>query len=631
MMPMMSTAVVQTETSPSPPTTSSNNTPQANSVNVINDDDLLHDINPTQLQDYKQMLHQLGEYPDKILINTLTMIAEDYSKAYPKSSRDIYNAIKEMLLSHTMKPSCKLPLVYVIDSILKNARGLFIEIMAEDFSNVDYKKEGDDNDNWMKDVYEFLGNDEQSKVKLRKTWNTWNKWEQTEIFPHDIWSKIGQCFIDDDLKVENAKKIADAKARAVGIQRQADGTLQLSNKLRKHMQTVLDEIQMNEVNELDKISLERLADINPDLLVQIKNAADEMIQNEEQNQQNGGAGEGGIDSTSSSIGVGSLSTTGNGSNITSSTSPIFQDLRSPALIKQCEEWEKLNLNHLDNANEVIKRLTNHVREGTNATISDPNFTNEKQNQIINLYVSASATGSHLTSLLEQLKKQDLNRGMMKFKAGSIKDLTGNLFLQGPKVIDKVKFTNEGLKEKNDSAISRLYEGGLAFVCPADGRRFATQIELSKHYDALFKKNQLEKSMEMTDERGWYESDLVWSGILSKSNDWVVGGIDNSMVMDNAEQQQSLVGVGATSIIDDPKLSTVTADDSRSKCIICGVNFNMKFNEEEGDWKYENCKEIIVMNDDVAEKESENMLAHATCLKGLGSPRFLTRDQVLNIY
>ena len=46
------------------------------------------------------------------------------------------------------------------------------------------------------------------------------------------------------------------------------------------------------------------------------------------------------------------------------------------------------------------------------------------------------------------------------------------------------------------------------------------------------------------------------------------------------------------------------------------------------YKYRNCREIEVMNDDVAENESEMMLAHFTCWRGLGSPATLDIDQTL---
>jgi hypothetical protein len=57
---------------------------------------------------------------------------------------------------------------------------------------------------------------------------------------------------------------------------------------------------------------------------------------------------------------------------------------------------------------------------------------------------------------------------------------------------------------------------------------------------------------------------------------------------------------------------------------------MDFDQDEGEFKYRNCREIEVLNDDVAEKESESMLVHVTCLRGLGSPELLTIDQVLQL-
>lgn len=68
-------------------------------------DDVLHDMNDEQLTEYKNMLQQLGAHPDKIIINTLSMIAEDYSVSFPKSSEAVYGAIRDLLqsmLSHQL-------------------------------------------------------------------------------------------------------------------------------------------------------------------------------------------------------------------------------------------------------------------------------------------------------------------------------------------------------------------------------------------------------------------------------------------------------------------------------------------------------------------------------------------------
>mmetsp|Transcript_16581 Transcript_16581/g.24786 ORF Transcript_16581/g.24786 Transcript_16581/m.24786 type:complete len:626 (-) Transcript_16581:46-1923(-) len=595
----------------------------------IDEMDLLHDISQEQLKDYKQMLLQLGEYPDKVLINTLSMIAEDYSRSYPKSSLEIYNAIKELLVSHDMKPGCKLPLVYVMDSILKNAKGLYIDIMQDDFISLsqecgnDGDKSNDENKNgdevnWMNDVFQFLEKDETSKIKLRKVWDTW---DQFHIFPTETWKQIGQCFMDEDKKLHNAKLIADAKAKAAGIERAPDGTLQVSKQLRKYMQNVLDDIQSEEVNELDKVSLERLADINPDLLVNIKQAAQELLMKEHNQQPMDGITSTNMRGANALSGMSSPSSSHPNN---ASAKSIFQELRPPDLVQQCDEWEGLDLNHMEAANEVIKKLLQNVRTGTSNTQIHANNVNIDEQQVTtNLLGAASATANHLSSMLQRLKTQDNNRGMVKFKAGSIKDLVGNLKLfQGSKVIDKTKFTNEGLKEKNDAVIARLYDGGLPFVSSADGRRFSTQVELSKHLDALFRKNQLEKSMERTDDRGWYGSDISWSLV------GVAGGGNQSGNEGAADYEMNDAQKSPDS---NPVLSSVTADESRDKCVICGINFSMKFNEDEGEWMYENCREVVVLNDDVAEKESENMLVHVTCLSGLGSPDVLTSDQVLTLF
>ena len=50
---------------------------------------------------------------------------------------------------------------------------------------------------------------------------------------------------------------------ATGIARNPDGSLKLPSRLRAQMQILLDEVQADGVDELEKVSLERLADINP--------------------------------------------------------------------------------------------------------------------------------------------------------------------------------------------------------------------------------------------------------------------------------------------------------------------------------------------------------------------------------
>mmetsp|Transcript_11279 Transcript_11279/g.12582 ORF Transcript_11279/g.12582 Transcript_11279/m.12582 type:complete len:205 (-) Transcript_11279:99-713(-) len=190
-------------------------------------------------------------------------------------------------------------------------------------------------------------------------------------------------------------------------------------------------------------------------------------------------------------------------------------------------------------------------------------------------------------------------------------------IYGNGVVDPKLFTNEGVKKKNHSVIAGLYEVGLPFISSADGRRFKTQTELSDHLDYLFKKNQLEKSMERTEERGWYEDDFVWTGEITKAD-----------LQKTSATSSSSNKMDTSSLPEDPESFTVPADENQDRCAVCDLNFKMFFDHDDGIYKYKNCKEITVFLDDAAEKESEQRLVKVTCWKALGSPEYLTMDQVL---
>lgn len=356
------------------------------------------------------------------------------------------------------------------------------------------------------------------------------------------------------------------------------------------MQFVLDEMQNGDVEELNKVSLGRLADIDPDLLIQIKSHADNLI-----------------------LTTGANSTMGVVENDTGPTTnhklvpDFFLELRSPEVLERCAEWEKLSFDPVENTNDAVAKLLQHVTTET----SKIQLSNEKWD-ITSLLGTASATATRLENMLERLTSLKNSRDTDAFPEIHTKF----------KTVDMSKFTTEGVKEKNDIAVACLYEVGLPCISSSDGRRFATQIELSKHLDELFRKSQSEKVMEVTHSRGWHQSDLEWSGLVSAKS---TSATDLPMSIDGATADAE------TSQMDDAKLATVTADDSRPRCVLCGINFTQHFDQEEEEWKYSNCCEANVLNSDAAEKEYEPMLVHVTCLRGLGSPEFLTMDQVQNSF
>ena len=132
----------------------------------------------------------------------------------------------------------------------------------------------------------------------------------------------------------------------------------------------------------------------------------------------------------------------------------------------------------------------------------------------------------------------------------------------------------------------------------------------------FLARQLEKLMARTEERGWYVSDSSWSG-------------DSESTEGGPESSADASGLAANNEEADPDSFTFPADESRDRCVVSGKKFEMFFDDDDGIYKYKNCREIEVLNDDdVSLEESVRMLVNVTSWRGLGSPAFLTRDQTL---
>lgn len=107
------------------------------------------------------------------------MVAEDHAGSRA-NAKAIYECIRQPLVSPNVSSDRKLPLVYVIDSILKNVRGKFIPIIEEDAKN------------WIPIVFDALS--ETSRAKLKKVWNLW---KDSGVFKESSWKEMGSCFGSD--------------------------------------------------------------------------------------------------------------------------------------------------------------------------------------------------------------------------------------------------------------------------------------------------------------------------------------------------------------------------------------------------------------------------------------------------
>lgn len=442
-----------------------------------------------QLEEYRELLEELGNHADKVTINLLTMVAEDNASDL-RSASSLYNCIRELLISPTIHPERKLPLVYVIDSILKNVKQHFISLIEIDALT------------WIPVVYTTLDkhpNTKAQKVKLRKVIQTWKDFQ---VFQLESVQKMITCYEDVEAN-STVNKIDSVK---VGVNNGADassipgtgggaGVLEgVSGALRAKMQDLLDEIH-SDVDELEKVSLERLAAINPNLLENIKKIA-----------------------------MGELGDSSNAETEDSQRydfpheNSFFSNHVSKEHLQRSQDWMKVGYSK-SKAGDLVSQLQHHVMTGSKLLIANSTSTALSPTNTINnpsLIAAASVTANHISVMLQFLQDNDpatknndsfqypFFSGAMGAGNGLSNNNTGgdqrNIKLQtlshnahsrsNANLIDKSLFTTEGIATKTKQharIVSMLYEEGLPFLSTSDGRRFKTQIDLSKHLDELFRK------------------------------------------------------------------------------------------------------------------------------------------------
>jgi pre-mRNA cleavage complex 2 protein Pcf11 len=111
-----------------------------------------------------------------VKINSLSMVAEDHADS-SHNAGEIYKVIRQRLVSKSVSRDQKLPLVYVVDSILKNVKGKFVPIIEKDAKE------------WMPIVYQVLPEDKRAKLK-----KVWNLWKDSGVFQESSWKEMGSCF-----------------------------------------------------------------------------------------------------------------------------------------------------------------------------------------------------------------------------------------------------------------------------------------------------------------------------------------------------------------------------------------------------------------------------------------------------
>lgn len=649
-----------TETASTP----ENNLTEPSTSPLINEDEL-NEEEEELIEDYNEELEKLGNHPEKVQINTLSMIAGDYAQD-SRSSLLIYNCIRTRLISEDTPNDYKLPLVYLVDSILKNVGKEFLSISQNDVKN------------WIPAVYKSLSKiDPTLPSKLKRVINTWKDYNVFNKSNNNENKNSAAAAVKEMLACFDAIDQSHSQTSQNAQQAAQKLMKDLSPTLKNKMQVVFDDMN-SDVDELEKISLERLATIDQELFLKIKQVAEMDIA------EGGTGGDDGKDNNTSSSSMSknnhssnsssrsSATSKGRGKNSSSSSSSesIFSNLIHPKVLQRTKNWQNIGFQYQDESRLLVKTLQHNVMDYTKKAATDEYTTkNDEESKLNNdndmivepgLVAAATAAANQISLMLQSLQDQDAknntNSNSLLFSTQSTSTQGGGGSSAGvvgvggvpvsssimstqlfSSMVDKSLFTTSKIMQlpHHKWVVGRLYEQGLPFVSTSDGRRFSTQLGLSQHLDALFKKAQIEKTMEKNEERGWHIDYREWCG----EQNYLKVGVSSSLGQNN-----NMMDVDATnannnnnSSMDSSTLDgqnnkdTVPADEDRSRCVICGNTFVMFFDQEEGQHMYKHCREIELLSDnDAALEPSEHVLVHTRCLQGLGFPDKLLREQVLQL-
>lgn len=138
-----------------------------------------------------------------MIINTLSMIADDYKDSLASATK-LYEILRHRLLG--CKVAEKLPVIYVLDSILKNCKGCYVTIVERDASSSSSCGVGGGGGDtkttattpvapfWMATVHHQLASQPPQQAKLQKVWRTWNEFRLFSDVA--VWKAMGRCFTE---------------------------------------------------------------------------------------------------------------------------------------------------------------------------------------------------------------------------------------------------------------------------------------------------------------------------------------------------------------------------------------------------------------------------------------------------
>eukprot|EP01041_Mallomonas_annulata_P001448 gene1448-2788_t len=519
------------------------------------------------IADYEYRLTKLRIWPDRNIIFDLTKFAEVNQK--------IANHIADILISRIIDVRCntdtesipltnlalKVPLFYLVDSILKNVGGPYVSLFSSHIVEV-YRR-----------VFDELN--EKDKARLDYMLSTW---EQRRILPKDFLlamrSHIGarivcipipppaQRFRSQDMSDD---RYMDKRRGRGGMGQRRDfddrgGGREpphiFKQNVQKEMEFLLDKMYTEMgTGPADRILLDDLQKVNPQLYAQMKVTAEATV-NERRDREALASGR------------------GSGSNRSWDRS---RDGTVRAFVGEMPVTVDIS-----RAETLVARM--RAMEGVGGSGSDKSTT-----------MSYGRVSARLSSLLKDVHIPPLLPPILTgpMPASMTEDKTpGGVPVPVPEGVEKLPtekkvtppFRPDELNKNPSAALKTLYQD-RRFYSRQDGLRFLTQNELGSHLDTLFVRN---KGKQKKNERGcrsWYCTIPQWVSDFS------------ALGQTPSQSSSKIPGMGPVAEGDDDDYEEelfVPADEQFTRCPVSHEAFIPVWDEEEGDFVFRNAVKVLVV-------------------------------------
>ncbi|GMH80447.1 hypothetical protein TL16_g08551 [Triparma laevis f. inornata] len=203
----------------------------------------------SSLSQFTSLMSKLNSHPDKQIINTLTMLCEDFHTS-PTAVAKLYNLIRSELLNVNTDDTHKLPLIYLLDSLLHN---------ADDPSLLLYKNKITEE---IKLIYNsvYSSVNEKDKKRLERLAGIW---EKNSMFNDEIMEDILSHSSSSSSPSPSSSASTSAQSTSTTSSSISLGTL--DKNLLSLMSSMLQQMQQ-EMGETNPVTLNELAKINPELV-----------------------------------------------------------------------------------------------------------------------------------------------------------------------------------------------------------------------------------------------------------------------------------------------------------------------------------------------------------------------------